>query len=140
MAALLVAVPAATAAAASPEKGPIVRVELDFAASNGLQAHLETSEKKVATLALTGQEHRVIRRVTYSTRAEVTEAGLEVRFGKLGLIDATFTPTTTLNSTEPPEGCTGRREPCAKESSPGRSNSPASVNTYGSKGRRQKAR
>jgi hypothetical protein len=105
LAALLVAVPAA--AAASPEKGTIVRVELDFEASNGLQAHLETSEKKVATLTLTSQDHQVSRLVTYSTRAKVTVEGLEVRFGKLGLIDVAFTPTTTLNSTEPSEGCTG---------------------------------
>jgi hypothetical protein len=103
MAALLAAVPAGMASAASPETGTIVRVELGLRASNGLHAQLETSEKEVATLTLT----RKGREVTYSTQAEVTEEGLKVRFGRLGLIDVVFTPTTTLSSTEPSEGCTG---------------------------------
>jgi len=101
--ALLAADPAAIASAASPEKGTIVRVELDFAASNGLKAHLETSEKRVATLTVSRENQVVI----YSTRARVTQEGLRVRFGQLGLIDVTFTPTTTLNSTAPSEECTG---------------------------------
>jgi hypothetical protein len=108
-AALLAAVPTATAtaSAASPEKGPIVQVELELPASNGLEAHLETSEKKVATLTLTRQDHKGVLGVVYSTRAKVTQEGLRVRFGKLGLIDVGFTPTVTLSSTEPSEGCTG---------------------------------
>lgn len=104
---LLAAVPTATASAASPEKGTIVRVELVLEASNGLQARLETSEKKLATLTLSRSDHRGISQVTYSTRAKVTQEGLEVRFGKLGLIDVAFVPTTILSSTEPSEGCTG---------------------------------
>lgn len=40
-------------------------------------------------------------------QGEVTEAGLKVRFGRLGLIDVAFTPTKTLSMTEPSEGCEG---------------------------------
>lgn len=107
MAALLVAVPVGRPSAAIPEKRTIVRVELELPASNGLEAHLETSEKKMATLTLTRQDHKGFLGVVYSTRAKVTQEGLEVRFGKLGLIDVAFTPTVTLSSTDPSEGCTG---------------------------------
>lgn len=108
-AALLLAVLVAQVAAATiPETDPLVRVELDLPASNGFQAHLETSEKQVATLTLTRRSGGESSEATYKTQAVVTEEGLKVRFGRLGLIDVTFTPTTTLDSTEPGEGCTGR--------------------------------
>jgi len=55
------------------------------------------------TLELRRKNHEVI----YEVPGRVTEAGLRVRFGTLGLIDVTFTPTVTLDSTEPSEGCTG---------------------------------
>jgi len=100
---LLAAAPGAMASVISPESGPIARVELDLPASNGLRAHLETSEKEVVTLELLSEEQSV----TYEVQGEVTEAGLKVRFGRLGTIDVAFTPTTTLDSTEPSEGCTG---------------------------------
>jgi hypothetical protein len=93
----------AGAAVVSPESGPIVRVQLDLQASNGLQAHLETSEKEVVTLGILNEKQAV----TYEVQGEVTEAGLKVKFGHLGLIDVAFTPTVTLDSTEPSEGCTG---------------------------------
>lgn len=101
--ALAGAIPAGVASAASPEQGAIVRVELDLSASNGLHAHLETSEDQTVTLGL----WREGREVTYEVQGEVTEAGLKVRFGRLGLIDVAFTPTGTLSSTEPGDGCTG---------------------------------
>jgi hypothetical protein len=101
---LLAAVPGAAAAAVvSPEEGTITRIELDLPTSNGLRARLETSEKEVVTLQLLSEEQAV----TYEVQGTVTEAGLKVRFGRLGLIDVAFTPTTTLDSTEPSEGCTG---------------------------------
>lgn len=101
---LLAAVPGAAAAAVvSPEEGTITRVELDLPASNGLRVHLETSEKEVVTLQLLSEEQAV----TYEVQGEVTEAGLKVTFGRLGTIDVRFTPTVTLDSTEPSEGCTG---------------------------------
>jgi hypothetical protein len=103
IAALLVAISTGIASAAIPESGAIVRVELELSASNGLKAHLETSEKEIVTLEL----ERKGRRVTYEVKGEVTEAGLKVRFGRLGLIDVAFTPTKTLSETEPSEGCTG---------------------------------
>lgn len=110
LATLVVAALPASAPAASPEAGPIVRVELDLKASNGLHAHLETSEKQMVTLHLE-RDHRegvaYSEWATYEVQGEVTEAGLKVRFGRLGLIDVAFTPTKTLSSTEPSEGCTG---------------------------------
>lgn len=93
----------ALAPAASPEGGPIVRVEFDLPASDGLEAHLETSDKEMVTLEIGDGERTAI----YEVQGEVTEAGLKVRFGGLGHIDVGFTSTQTLNSTEPPEGCTG---------------------------------
>jgi hypothetical protein len=44
---------------------------------------------------------------SYEAQGKVTEAGLKVRFGRLGLIDVTFAPTKTLSATVPSEGCTG---------------------------------
>jgi hypothetical protein len=99
----LLAVPAATASGAGPEQGTVVRVELDLKASNGLHAHLENSEGGTVTLEL----RRKGQIVTYEVPGKATEAGLKVRFGRLGSIDVAFMPTKTLSSTEPGEGCTG---------------------------------
>ena len=99
---LLAAVPAAVPAA-DPEAETIFYVELELRASNGLRAQLTTSEDETVTLVL----RRKGRFVSYEVQGEVTETGLKVRFGCLGLIDVVFTPTRTLNSTEPSEGCTG---------------------------------
>jgi hypothetical protein len=100
---LLAAVSGGTASGASPEAGTIVRVELQLKASNGLHTRLETSEDGTVTLEL----RRNGQIATYEVPGKVTEAGLKVRFGRLGLIDVAFTPTGTLSSTEPGEGCTG---------------------------------
>jgi catechol 2,3-dioxygenase-like lactoylglutathione lyase family enzyme len=99
----LLAVPAGVASGAGPERGTVVRVEFELNASNGLHAHLENSEDGTVTLELRGKGQIV----NYEVPGEATEAGLKVRFGRLGLIDVAFTPTETLNSTEPGEGCTG---------------------------------
>ena len=93
----------AAAPAASPETGTIVNVELGLKASNGLQAQLETSDDETVTLELRSKN----RLVSYEVKGKVTREGLKARFGRLGLIDVAFTPTRTLNSTEPSEGCTG---------------------------------
>lgn len=90
-------------AAASPETGAIVNVELGLQASNGMRAQLETSDDETVTLEL----RRKDRLVSYEVKGKVTKEGLKVRFGRLGLIDVAFTPTRTLSSTEPSEGCTG---------------------------------
>lgn len=100
---LLAAIPAGTASAAWPEKGTLIFAELELKASNGLQAHLETTPDGMATLEL----RREASFVSYEVQGEVTETGLKVRFGRLGLIDLAFAPTTTLDSTEPSAGCTG---------------------------------
>jgi hypothetical protein len=104
---LLAALSVGTASGASPESGPIVRVELDLPASNGLRAHLETSEEEGVTLEISRKDHGSTQEVTYEVPGEVSEAGLKVRFGRLGLIDVAFSPTATLDETEPSPGCTG---------------------------------
>src|SRR6188768_113201 len=101
--AIVFALVAATASAASPETGTIVNVELGLKASNGLRAQLKTSDDETVTLEL----RRKDRLVSYEVKGEVTEEGLKVRFGRLGLIDVAFTPTKELSSTEPSEGCAG---------------------------------
>lgn len=105
--AVLLAIFPAGAAGASPESETVVRVELDLPASNGLHAHLETSEDEEVTLLIWRREHGATERVTYEVPGEVDEAGLRVRFGRLGSIDVAFTPTTTLDATEVSPGCTG---------------------------------
>jgi hypothetical protein len=94
---------AATVSAASPETGTIVKVELGLKASNGLRAQLKTSDDETVALELRRKDLLV----SYKVKGAVTEEGLKVRFGRLGLIDVAFTPTRTLSSTEPSEGCTG---------------------------------
>jgi hypothetical protein len=99
----LLAIPAGAASGAGPEKGTVIRVELDLRANSGLHAHLENSEDGTVTLEL----RRKGQTVTYEVPGKATEAGLKVGFGRLGSIDVAFTPTKTLDSTEPGEGCTG---------------------------------
>jgi hypothetical protein len=92
-----------TAAGARLEPETVVLVELTLQANNDLHAHLENSDDGTVTLELRKKGQIVI----YKVPGEATEAGLKARFGRLGLIDVAFTPTETLNSTEPGEGCTG---------------------------------
>jgi hypothetical protein len=99
----LLAVLTGVASGAGPEQGTVVLVKLELKASNGLHAHLENSEDGTVTLELR-KEGRI---ATYKVAGEATEGGLKARFGRLGLIDVAFTPTKTLNSTEPGDGCTG---------------------------------
>ena len=99
----LPATAAATASGASPEQGTFVLVDLTLETNNGLDAHLENSEDGMFTLKL----QREAQSVTYEVPGEATEGGLKARFGRLGLIDVAFTPTKTLNSTEPGKGCRG---------------------------------
>jgi len=101
--ALLAAIPAGTASAAWPEKGTIIFAEMELKASNGLQAHLEVTPDDEVTLELKREGQYVV----YEVEGEATETGLKVRFGRLGLIDVAFTPTVTLDSTDPSAGCTG---------------------------------
>jgi hypothetical protein len=102
--AALALAPSAAAPAAGPETGTIVTAELALQASNGLHAQLETSPNgETVTLELRRQG----RLASYEVAGRVTEAGMKVRFGRLGLIDVAFTPTRTLSSTAPSPGCTG---------------------------------
>lgn len=105
--AVLLTIFPAGASGASPESETVIRVELNLPASNGLHAHLETSEDEDVTLLIWRREHGATERVIYEVPGEVDEAGLRVRFGRLGSIDAAFTPTVTLDETEVSPGCTG---------------------------------
>lgn len=105
--ALLTAMAAGSALAAGVESAPVVRVEFDLPTSNGLRAHLETSPDEDVSLEIGGKGHGVTQEVGYEVPGQVSEAGLKVRFGRLGLIDVTFTPTASLDETAPSPGCTG---------------------------------
>jgi len=95
------------AVGASPESETVVQIEFDLPASNGLHAHLETSEDEDVTLMVWRKEHGVAEQVVYEVPGKVDEGGLRVSFGRLGSIDVAFTPTTTLDATEVSPGCTG---------------------------------
>lgn len=99
-----VAFAAAPAAAAGPEQGTWVKVELELQTNNGLDAELESSEDGTVTLEL----RRGGEIATYEVPGKATEGGLRARFGRLGLIDVDFTPTRTVSSTAPGEGCSGK--------------------------------
>lgn len=107
IAALLMAPAAGSASGTSAPSPPVVRVEIDLPTNNGLKAHLETSPDKDVTLAIGRKARGVVQSVTYEVPGKVTEAGLKVRLGRLGLIDVGFTPTVTLDETAPSPGCTG---------------------------------
>jgi hypothetical protein len=106
-AALLSALAAGPASAAIPEPAPVVRVEIDLPTGHGLRAHLETSPDEDVTLELGRKWQGAVQEVVYGVQGKVSEAGLRVRFGHLGLIDAHFTPTSILDETAPSPGCTG---------------------------------
>jgi hypothetical protein len=105
--ALLMALAAGPASGARIESAPVVRVEIDLPTGNGLSAHLETSPDEDVTLEIGRKWHGAFQGVVYEVPGEVSEAGLKVRFGRLGLIDVGFTPTVTLDETAPSPGCTG---------------------------------
>jgi hypothetical protein len=76
-----------------------IRLELD--ADHGLHATIENFEK------ITLEVERKGRLVTYEAPGEVTETGLKVQFGKLGVIDVAFKPIETRLD-RPPKGCAGK--------------------------------
>jgi hypothetical protein len=104
---LLTALSTGTALAAKPEPETVVRVELDLPTGNGLHAHLETSPDEDVTLQLWRKREGGYQAVSYEVPGQVSEAGLKVSFGRLGTIDAAFTPTETLDETGVSPGCTG---------------------------------
>jgi hypothetical protein len=105
--ALVTAWAPALAAGEIAETAPIVRVEFDLPVGKGLHAHLETSQKKEVTLTVGRKVRGAVEEVVYEVHGRVNETGLKVRFGRLGLVDVAFTPTTTLDETAPSPGCTG---------------------------------
>lgn len=92
-----------------PEDGTIVTVKLELPESNGLEAQLEADDEGMVTLEVGRIDTPDVagRAVVYKAKGRVSETGLKVQFGRLGLIDVAFSPTETLGSTEPSAGCTG---------------------------------
>jgi hypothetical protein len=101
--ALLVAGPVAASPAAEPN-APFVSIDFKLAASNGLHAHVEAFNAGGVTLEIAVRGGRS---ATYGVKGKITEAGLKAQFGTLGLIEAAFTPTKTLETIKPPKGCKG---------------------------------
>ncbi len=102
IATLLVAAPVAASPAAKPVANfAPVDIELGLLANHGLHVHVANYEE------ITLEIERKGRLVTYEVPGEVTETGLKVQFGNLGLIDVEFEPTKTRTD-EPPKGCKGR--------------------------------
>jgi hypothetical protein len=101
IAALLAAAPPAPAAIAPLPPSANIDVEIDLPANNGLRASVANDGEEIA-LELQRGGYSVI----YEVPGEVTETGLKARFGKLGEIEAAFTPTETSKS-KPPKGCKG---------------------------------
>jgi hypothetical protein len=95
-----VVAPTVASPAAEPS-APLAFIEFDIPANHGLKAHLESDSEGVE-LELT----RGNRIVSYTVQGESTQAGLKARFGKLGVIDVSFTPTST-HLEESPKSCEG---------------------------------
>jgi hypothetical protein len=98
--ALLAAAPAAPAATSPSPDAASIEFELD--ASNGMFAHVEGFDDSI-TLSI-GNRHSA---ASYIVEGESTKAGLKAQFGKLGMIDVTYRPTKTLNTSKPPPECKG---------------------------------
>lgn len=98
LAVAIIAVPAATAAAA-PHGEPAFEFELK--ANHGIRAQV-ASEGDVVSLEIVRRN----RTATYKVEGQGTETGLKARFGGLGEIDVAFAPTET-KLVKPPQGCHG---------------------------------
>lgn len=93
--------PAALAESRAPRPGVIA--EFKVPASNGLAAQVATTGN-VVYLVLTGHRQFVL----YGTKGEVSERGVEARFGKLGRISVRFRPDAPGSGPKPAPGCTER--------------------------------
>jgi hypothetical protein len=98
--ALFVALAVAAPAAAEDENAS---VEIALQANHGLSAKLASFADRV-TLEIHNR-HQV---VAYGTEGEVSSDGIDVDFGRLGRIAAEFSPTRTLERSDPPPGCRGK--------------------------------
>ncbi len=87
-----------TATTSRPD--PDVSIEFDTGAGQGLSAHLETYLDEV-TLTIYGHHQYV----SYRVEAEPSTSGLIAKFGKLGEVSVTFSPTKAISSERPPKGC-----------------------------------
>jgi hypothetical protein len=87
-----------TAAASRPD--PDVSIEFELGAGQGLMAQLETYVDD-ATLTIYGHHQYV----SYQVKGELSTSGLIARFGTLGEVSVTFSPTKTISREPPPRGC-----------------------------------
>ncbi len=86
------------AAASRPD--PEVWIEFELGAGQGLVAQLETYADDV-TLTIIGHHQYV----SYQVTGELSPSGLVAKFGELGEVSVTFSPTRTISSQQPPKGC-----------------------------------
>lgn len=102
--ALLLVIPGqaanASRAATTSRPDPDVLIEFDLGAGQGLSAHLETFLDDV-TLTILGHHQSV----SYQVKGELSPSGLVAKFGELGEVSVTFSPTKTISSQQPPKGC-----------------------------------
>lgn len=104
--ALLLAIPGPLAGASRAPKpattsrpDPEVFVEFELGAGNGLLAQLETYVDDV-TLTIFGHHQYV----SYQVKGELSTSGLTAKFGTLGEVSVTFSPTKTISKWAP-KGC-----------------------------------
>jgi hypothetical protein len=88
-----------SAATTSPPD-PDVWIEFELGAGQGLMAQLETYADDV-TLTIIGHHQYV----SYQVKGELSPSGLVAKFGTLGEVSVTFSPTKTISSQRPPKGC-----------------------------------
>ncbi len=105
--ALLLAIPGSFAGAsrapseaATSRPDPEVWIEFELGAGHGLIAQLETYAGDV-TLTIIGNHQYV----SYQVKGEPSPSGLVAKFGTLGEVSVTFSPTKTISSEQPPKGC-----------------------------------
>jgi hypothetical protein len=107
--AVLLATPGSVAGASrAPKEGaasqpdPEVWIEFELGAGQGLTAQLETFADDV-TLTIVGHHQAV----SYQVKGELSPSGLVAKFGALGEVSVTFSPTKTISSQQSPKGCKG---------------------------------
>ncbi|HXS33375.1 MAG TPA: hypothetical protein VN758_06365 [Solirubrobacterales bacterium] len=86
--------------AAASQADPDISIEFELGAGQGLRAQLETYADTV-TLTILGHHQYV----SYQVKGELSPSGLVAKFGQLGEVSVTFSPTKTISSQQPPKGC-----------------------------------
>ena len=86
--------------AAPSRPDPEVWIEFELGAGHGLVAQLETYAGDVILTIIGHHQY-----VSYQVKGELSPSGLVAKFGTLGEVSVTFSPTKTISSQQPPKGC-----------------------------------